>query len=359
MAQTTPICTISMIQRFLSFTFFSGVVHMSIFTKALVILTAGLIAVPFAADPPDWGAELIFDDFQDMYGDPINRNYTGAIRSFAEKGRYTSGDWGYWYVYEGGTAEVRNPGDVKITEDNIETAFDAEGYMHFKFFIEDNEDYCAIASNILGETDYIDFSKLTAISLRAKGSGFIRVYLKSEYVESKFDWGHLGYEIELSSAWEDINIPTSQLVPALWSPADDSGVTWADVKTGIGAFVIEATADLDGDKMNSEAYIDDIVFKGMIYQDVVDSATGIVTASGKHINHSAFTITGNAISYTIAQPREVSFSLFDMSGHLVGKLSRNAAPSGTHTIALPAALSTGNYVVKMNGLNALQYTVLK
>jgi len=329
---------------------------MSRFSKALVLVAAALLSVSFAANPPRWDVELIFDDFDDVYGDGINRTCLGAVKAYSATGSYTKGNYGYWYTYSGTTGEVLNLDGEPIATANIKTAFDKDvKCLHAKFNADPTEEgaYAAIGANLFLETDFVDLSKMTALVLKAKGTGNIRVVFKSKYFKdnkAKYSWGDIGYSIVLKSAWETINIPVADILPAMYSDAESDGVDWADCKTGIQALTIELDSDA-GAKNPAEFWIDSIVFKGMKYQDIVDTTVAITTKAPLRVGaSSSFSISNNAISYTISQSQNVSFSILDLSGNVVSRVV-GGTNAGSHTVALPA-LTAGNYVVKMNGVNS-------
>jgi|GEM_PF-2381725 len=330
---------------------------MSIFTKALWLIPTAFVAFATAAIPPDWDAELLFDDFGDMYGDASDRTYTGAIHSYSQYESYTKGNAGYWYSYssksEGkGDSYVSNGAGEELTGKNIKTTIEASATdtcMHVNFVVEDNEEYCTVGANILAANTYVDLSTMTSVSFRAKGEGYVRFYFESKFVKDEYGWGHLGSVVELTSAWETFTIDADDFYPAFYSDAEADGVTWSDCKDKISAFCVEATAgDEELEKESAELYIDDIKFVGMKYSDIIEPVS-IRTAGRTITNRTGFSVNGRSLTYTIAQPQRVSFSIVDLSGNAVSQLS-GAQTAGTHTILMPANLSAGNYIVKMNGM---------
>ena len=255
---------------------------------------------------------------------------------------------------------VTNPGDVELTENNIKTAFDTDNNcMHVLFKIDANEEYCAIASNILEENQYVDLSKMTSLSIKVKGSGFIRIYFATKYIKTNYSWGHLGAVIELTSAWKTVSITTANLIPAEWSDAETDGVTWNDCKAEAGAFAIEAAANSAGDKVDAEFYVDDIIFKGMKYSDIITPVRILFGHSQANKAGSRFSVTNNALTYTIAQPQKVFFTIIDLQGNVVAQLNGNNT-AGTHSIVLPTTLSAGNYLLRMKDAStSQQFSILK
>ena len=336
---------------------------MSIFTKAAFFIAAALLSFSFAVNPPEWGAELIFDDFNDVYGDPINRSCLGAVRSYSEFQKYTKGTFGYWYTYSSSAAKITNPGGTKLTSSNIKSAFDTENKcMHFMLDMSgaDEGDYAAMACNLLAEGDWVDLSKLTGIYLKIKGEGSVRMALKSKYIKDNYEWGEVGYMIEtIPTAWSAVSLTLDDLVPQEWSDAETDGVTWDDVKTEITAIEF-AAATLDGELIDADVWIDSIVFKGMVYSDLVTEVP-VFTQNVAHVAQNGFSIKNNVITYTLPRQDNVEFSIVDLQGNLVHRLNNVATTSGTHTLIVPE-LSNGNYLVKMHntgGVRTKKFSVVK
>lgn len=338
---------------------------MSPLKKAILLVSATFVSMSFAADPPKWTAELILDDFEDIYGDAINRSALGAVKSYsANNGNYNKGKFGYWYVFSGNGGIITNSSAEELTSSNISTAFDVtEKCLHVNFDAEDEESYAAIATNLFNEGDWVNLSKMTSFSFRAKGSGDIRFYFKSKFYKNEgYTWGDIGYSVTLTAAWKTYDIKVAQLLPAPYSDAETDDVTWADCKDSITSLAIEITTDEEGTKAATEAWVDDIIFKGMKYSDIVDSivAIGISTRKGNLVNtRSAFSIANNTISYNLSQPQNASFSILDLNGAVVGNVNGKSTV-GKHAVALPA-LTPGQYLVKMNGVNtpAQQFSIVK
>jgi hypothetical protein len=232
-----------------------------------------------------------------------------------------------------------------------------------KYTAVDDESYAAIASNIFNEGDWVDLSKMTSLFFKAKGTGSIRFYFKSKFFKNqKYTWGDIGYSVDLTTAWKEYNVPIADLLPALWSDAEEDGVTWADCKDSITSLAIEITVNTDEEaKIATEAWVDSIVFKGMKYSDIVP-VVGIIDQAHTRIpsnstNH--FSINNNTITYNVARQQKVSFSILDFNGTVIGKINgKNTV--GTHSASLPV-LSAGNYLVKMNGSNGVsqKLTIVK
>ena len=318
-------------------------------SKVLILITAALMAVAWA-DGPKLDAVLVFDDFDDIYGDPINRSYLGAYAGYSTSGKFTKGSQGYWYVYSSSAAKITNPGGTELTESNIKSAFSTEDkLMHFMFDMSaaETDDYAAMACNMLSEGDYVDLSKMTSVILKVKGSGTMRMMFPSKYIKDNYDWGELGYVVDLTSAWKIHEIDVSDIVPAEWSDPETDGITWADVRTEISAIAFEAVT-VDDEKVDADVYIDSIVFNGMMYGDLVDEyiPDAVLLGNDCHKNTAQrFSISNNILTYSLPHPENVTFSIIDLQGNLVRQMNATGT-TGTHKMALPA-LSTGNYFVKM------------
>jgi len=343
---------------------------MSLFSKALIISAVALIGVSYAAAPPPrWDSPLILDDFDDIYGDAINRTCLGAVKSYSVSGTFTKGSYGYWYVYSGNTGEVFNGDGGELSSSNIKTAFDEDlQCMHVKFDADPTETgaYAAIAANLFLETDYVDLSKMTSFTVKVKGSGDIRFFFKSKFFQTnkaKYSWGEVGFPVTLTAAWKTLTVLVKDIEAAEFSDAYDDGVDWNDCKDAISAFVIELAGDPtdDNTKKATEFWVDSIVFDGMTYLDVMepyDSLTS-VKVSRANLPQSAFCISNNQISYSNAASGDVNFSIVDLNGTVVSRIT-GISSVGTHSVALPK-LSAGSYIVRMNGRNSStrQFQILR
>ncbi|MBN1601775.1 MAG: T9SS type A sorting domain-containing protein [Chitinispirillaceae bacterium] len=329
---------------------------MCILRSALIVTTTLLTTVLSAADI-DFNSTLIFDDFDNAWTDPPNRSYLGAAKGYVEEGQVYSGSWGYWWTYTDDTYVLSGSGDT-LTEDNMEEMVE-DGAMHVKFKVEQSEEEypgAEIGCNLFGEKDYLDLSKMTSVTVKAKGTGKVRISFQSKNIKDAGDWGYCGFLVTLTSAWKVTTVPVADLEPAPYSKSEDN-VTWAQSKTGIFGFTVKTESSKD-----AELYLDSIVFNGMKYSDLIDPTSTLPSPIVRSAKAPSITFSNTAITYSLTVPRNVSFEIFDIKGTCVNRFSDNCQTTGIRTVAIPQSLSNGNYLVKMtagNQTNSYPFFIVK
>lgn len=314
---------------------------MCIYRSALIVATTLLTTVLSAADI-DFNSTLIFDDFDDVWNDPPNRSYLGAAKGYVEEGKVYSGSWGYWWTYTDDTYVLNGSNDT-LTEDNMEEMVE-DGVMHVKFKVEQSEEEypgAEIGCNLFGEKDYLDLSKMTSVTVKAKGTGKVRISFQSKNIKDAGDWGYCGFLLTLTSAWKVTTIPVADLEPAPYSKSEGK-VTWAQSKTGIFGFTVKTESS-----KNAELYLDSIVFNGMKYSDLVDPTSILPSPIVRSANTPSITFSNSAITYSLTEPQNVSFEIFDIKGTCVSRFTDKGQTTAKSTVAIPQTLSNGNYLVKM------------
>ena len=345
--------------------------------KKTLIFVGALIWMAFgSAVVPDLNSTLIFDDFDDIYGDNPNQATLGAVKSWAEKGKTHLLSYGYWYQVS--TADYSwviagvSPHDT-IGTDNTSQLIDGK-IMHFLFKTkpdtsssEDAKRYPgAEVSNIFYKTkttDSIDLSKMTALSFKAKGTGKIWIGFMAEKILHLKDgaWGTMGDTISLKATMTNVSIPISRLKPIPYSEAAlaSPAVKWDDCKNNCCGFQIKTW-----DSKNAEVWIDSIVFEGVLYSDVMVKAAGVKPSFNVSPTYSntPISISNAMVSYTVNQSQNVSISLFNANGKEIGNLFSGNASVGTHAVALPKSIIPGTYFVRMNnsqGVLSHKFTIVK
>lgn len=319
---------------------------MRIIRSALILSTTVLTSILSAADI-DFNSTLVFDDFDDIWNDPPNRSYLGAAKGYVEEGKVYSGSWGYWWTYTNDTYVLSGSGDT-LTEDNMEDMVD-DGAMHVKFRVEQSEEEypgAEIGCNLFGEKDYLDLSKMTSVSVKAKGTGKVRINFQSKNIKDAGDWGYCSFLVTLTSSWKVTTVPVADLEPAPYSESAKDDVTWAQSKTGVFGFTVKTE-----DSKDAELYLDSIVFNGMKYTDLVDPTSILPFTNVRSAKTPVVTFSNSAITYSLTEPRNVSFEIFDIKGTCVSRFTDNCQTTGIRTVAIPQTLSNGNYLVKMKAGN--------
>lgn len=314
---------------------------MCIFRSALIVTTTLLTTVLSAADI-DFNSALVFDDFDDAWNDPPNRSYLGAAKGYVEEGKVYEGSWGYWWTYTKDTYVLSGDNDT-LNEDNMDLMVQ-DGAMHVKFKVEQSdEEYpgAEIGCNLFGEKDYLDLSKMTSVTVKAKGTGKVRISFQSKNIKDAGDWGYCGFLLTLTSGWKTTTTAVADLKPAPYSESEDK-VTWAQSKTGIFGFTVKTESSKD-----AELYLDSIVFNGMKYSDLIDPTSTLPSPIVRSAKTPSITFSNTAITYSLTEPQIVSFEIFNIKGTCVSRFSDNCQTTGIRTVTIPQTLSNGNYLVKM------------
>jgi hypothetical protein len=325
----------------------STIKHALAFVGALIGLTYAATATP------DLNSTLIFDDFNDIYGDAAHQSNLSAVKYWAQTGKLTGAGFGYWYKYTDGMfviAGIASHDTLGTTTGDMTKINDGK-IMHFFFKLDPSSSTAypggEVSCSFFTETDTLNFTKMTAISLKAKGTGTIRISIKSHNIADAGDWGFCSDTIKLTTTLTPVNIPVSRLVPAPYSASAKATppVTWTTSRTTAFAFQIKAE-----NSKEAEVYIDSIVFEGMKYSDVMTKTAAFrpFFSVPKVYSNSVISINNSAVSYTVDQPRNVSVSLFNADGKEINNLFTGNASAGTHSVALPKSIIPGTYFVRMN-----------
>lgn len=322
---------------------------MSIFRS--IVVAGSLCAAAVYGQDLDLTATAILDDFNDEYKDAENQTTLGAVIGLATEKKAWNGG-GYWYFFmDKDGAEVTDSDGNQIEEGSEGLMVpDNTLFVNLKTSTSSNEyPYAGIGCVLGGKADgnYYDLSKMTAVSLKVKGSGTVRMHFETEDIaEAGYDWGWYGYVIELTSDWSPVNIPISKLVPEAESePAKDKW-TWAHGKTAVNKISFQAK---NGDDV--ELHVDDIKFEGMTFQDFVEQ-TPVRVISNKVVSKgpNKFSVNASSISFKLNKPENIKVSLTDMMGNQISTLY--TGNSAAETIDLNNKnLASGRYMVVFSGKN--------
>lgn len=307
-----------------------------------LILVAMAMSLCFGATP-DLSRPLVLDDFDDLYGDAPNRNCLGAIKSNFVNGNGYTGDYGYWYTYADHGYIARANGDTLKTDSMKYMCEDKA--LHVKMVLQPQSGSiypgAEIGCSFFTDKDTVNLSKMTAVVFKAKGSGTIRIGIKSFNVLP--DWGFCSDTITLGTAWKTYTIPIARLIPAPYSDSVKV-VTWEKSKKKTFGFQIKTES-----QKSAEVYMDSIAFSGMIYSDVYTPA-GVNPASVISPDYSGtmISIGHGMVSYTVDQPQNISISLFNARGVMIDNMYSGNASVGTNSITLPTSIAPGTYFIRMN-----------
>jgi len=221
---------------------------------------------------------IIFDNFENdvlLAGDgetnPDNQTDLGAMFNYYtdDADQYYNG--GYWYAFDdkdndGTSSAVPN----YVTDKEFESGLAQEGYdgstqsLHINITLGEGADYpfYGIGANIRGEGEYFDFSKMESLEFFAKGSGKMKVILKTRMADVDYasDWGDFSYDFTLDSNWTKYTIKTSDFVADKYSELSIDGVKIEDAIDAVGKIHFQTSSNLTaGSKV--DFYVDNIMIK--------------------------------------------------------------------------------------------------
>jgi hypothetical protein len=315
---------------------------MKIIAKSLMLVLMA-IGMCFSTTRPDLSKPLVMDDFDDLWTDAPNRNCLGAIKSMYENGNGYTGDYGYWYTYCDHGYIAKATGDT-LKSDSMQYMC-VDKVMHVKMVLQPQSGSIypgvEIGCNLFTDKDTVNLTKMTAIVFKAKGSGTIRIGIKSFNVLP--DWGFCSDTVTLGADWKVYNIPIARLKPAPYSDSVNV-VTWEKSKKKAFGFQIKTEA-----QKNAELYLDSVTFSGMTYADVyTPTSVNPALAIAPEYTSTMISVGRGMVSYTVDRPQNISLFLFNAKGEMIDNFYSGNASVGTHAIALPASVAPGTYFIRMN-----------
>ncbi len=317
------------------------------------ILSAGLLsaAAVSAQVSVDLDAPVILDDFSDTYGGAPNQCNIGEVYGMSSGGQaYTGG--GYWYMFadKNGSVVANQEGDPIVSGSNESTMVpDSSLYVKLSTSSSTEQYPYAGVGCLLADTgktgQYLDLSKMTAVSMKVKGTGKVRMHFETKDIASKgYDWGWYGYEITLSSSWKEISIPVSNLTPEKDSDPAKNSMAWSTGKSAVNKFSFQVKGGND-----AELELDDIKFVGVTYNDLKFPAAKVFNLKAPK-TVSGFSVNGSVVSFNLPKAQELSVTLTDLMGNTVSTLFTGIASSKSITIN-DKHLSSGRYLVVAKGKN--------
>jgi hypothetical protein len=319
------------------------------------VLSAGLLcaAAVSAQTSVDLDAPVILDDFNDIYpGSSPNQCNIGEVFGMVNyEGQPWSGG-GYWYMFADtkGSTVTNKAGDPIIAENNESTMI-PDSSLYVKLTTTTSTDqypYAGVGCLLAGsgaDGEYLDLSKMTAISMKIKGSGKVRMHFETKDIASKgYDWGWYGKEITLSSSWTEVSVPVSDLKPEKDSDPEKNSMTWSGGKSAVNKLSFQAK-----NKADAVLQLDDIKLVGITYRDLKFPAAKVFNLKApKSVN--GFSVNGSVVSFNLPKAQKLNVKLTDMMGNTVSTLFSGVASSKSITIN-DKHLSSGRYLVVAKGKN--------
>lgn len=307
---------------------------------------------------------VILDDFDDYYGDDPAQGYLGAAYGHHEVDEPGLGG-GFWYgYYDEIGGKVTGKDNVLINDSNTnEMVVNNELHVDMITSTSDmsnnNYGYAGVAIPFLRKGGkYYDFSTLSGVTMRMKGSGKIRVELRTKDIDTGAQnedekWGYYGFELNLTSSYKLYQISTDYFLPQSYSPAEGRGWGWEHGKMGVNEILISVR---DSAK-DVELYIDSLFLNGLDYKDIfgfVPQITGNKNGVSNNLYTNSLTTQYNpqtqvvSLSYSLDKNSNVAISIYNTKGCLVSKLVNKQMVAGSHTCSIDLKskiVSSGVYFV--------------
>ena len=128
-------------------------------------------------------------------------------------------------------------------------------------------------SSVWDSTHYYDFTSLTAVSFRAKGSGQWWMHVITDSIANKSkapdNWGHMGIHFDLTPEWKEFVISIDLLAPRPWSVQATKGLLWSQVRNKVNAIEFmsgQVYGEASDDSL--EIYLDDLHLVGLAPGDL-------------------------------------------------------------------------------------------
>jgi hypothetical protein len=317
------------------------------------VLSAGLLcAAAVFAQTVDLDAPVILDDFNDVFpGSSPNQCNIGEVYGMVNYGGSPWSGGGYWYMFADtkGSAVTNKAGETVVAKTN-DASMIPDSSLYVKLTTSKSTEpypYAGVGCLLAGSEDgeYLDLSKMTAITMKIQGSGKVRMHFETKDIASKsYTWGWYGKEITIPSSWTEMSIPVSELIPEEYSDPAKNSMTWASGKSAVNKLSFQA-------KNGSDAVLqlDDIKLVGVTYKDLkFPTAKVINLRAPKAVN--GFSVSGSVVSFNLPKAQELNVTLTDMMGNTVSTLFSGVASSKSITID-DKHLSSGRYLVVAKGKN--------
>lgn len=227
------------------------------------------------------GDSVLVDDFEDAFGDQPNESHLLAAKAHAldtakvEGGWYIYGEPGtHWYGFDNVELVTFEQYEANGTLMNVDAAvgdFALGGRgLHVQGALSNSVGtyggFGTVLQGTYGE-DWLDMTKLEAVSFRARGTGTLRLGMIARQVledANGNNWGYLGQTVVLGPNFASYVLYAKDFVPKTWSQQALDGVKWSDVCNEITAIDFDFPSDNLGEV---KVELDDFRLHGMSYAD--------------------------------------------------------------------------------------------
>lgn len=292
-------------------------------------------------------ADVLIEDFNDIY--------TGQTTLGQSLG--TVAHSGYWYgftdVKDGGTSTITP--NVVSADSQFALAVVAGGpdgskclHVTMNLTTKIGYPYAAIGFQInTTSLPWIDLTAMTSFTFKAKGSGTMRIKFLTDKVTNGYaagsNWGDMGAEVTLTSAWQKFTITVADIKPQPYSPQETDNLTWTACKDKVGKIHFQTAPSMVSGSM--ELYIDSLVMTGVSAQAFGGTNRVIYHSSLQRQSPMTLSSSDNKLTIALPSSEKISAELFSMNGSLVRPIFTGTMKKAT--FILPVA--GGNYIAKVSG----------
>jgi hypothetical protein len=292
-------------------------------------------------------ADVLIEDFNDLY--------TGQTTLGQSLG--TVAHSGYWY----GFTDVKDGGSSTITPNvvSVDSQFalavvaggpDGSKCLHVTMNLTTKIGYPYAAIGFQINTTalpWIDLTAMTSFTFKAKGSGTMRVKFLTDKVTNGYatgsNWGDMGAEVTLTSAWQKFTITAADIKPQPYSPQATDNLTWAACKDKVGKIHFQTAPSMVSGSM--ELYLDSLVMTGVSAQAFGGTNQVIYHSPLQPQSPMTLSASGNKLTILLPSSQKITADLFSMNGSLVHPVFNGTMRKATFMLPV----SNGNYIAKVSG----------
>jgi hypothetical protein len=306
-------------------------------------------------------ADVIMDDFNDAY----------PGQTTLGQGLGTTAHSGYWYgfsdVKDGGTSTITPDvitADTSFTQAVVPEGSDGSKCLHVTMNLKTTISYPYAAVGFEINTtalQWIDLTAMTSITFMAKGSGALRVKFMTDKVTNGYasgqNWGDMGAEVSLTSAWKTYTIAVADIKPQPYSPQETDNLTWADCRNKVNKIHFQTAPSMTGGSI-FDLYLDDLAMQGVTLQTFGGSSPVAYRMPAPKPTRMDVSAHANSIAIILPSQETITADLYSLNGSFIQRLFSGTAQKAI----IPVRASDGNYIAVIEGnvrRSSVPVTILK
>ena len=293
-------------------------------------------------------ADVIMDDFNDAY--PGQTTLGQGLGATAHSG--------YWYgfsdVKDGGTSTITPDvitADTSFTQAVVAQGSDGSKCLHVTMNLKStiSYPYAAVGFEISTTAlQWIDLSAMTSITFMAKGSGTLRVKFMTDKVTNGYtsgqNWGDMGAEVSLTSAWKTYTVAVTDIKPQPYSPQETDKLTWADCRNKVNKMHFQTAPSMTGGS-SCDLYLDDLAMQGVTLQTFGGTSPVAYRMPAQKTNRMEVSAHTNNITIMLPSRETITADLYSLNGSFIQRLFYGTAQKAI----IPVRASDGNYLAVIAG----------